>query len=244
MNIKDFQNLYKPLSHCLCMNKNVSFVLSVFLIVVLTLSVVVAAGVSTKATERTNDTEKNNSARPSAERAKQICEDVKDRRERLKCRLLNKEVSPNNTIEESCKSVFNPNACQRLYENAQKCYETDGTNRDRCFKKVAGFQRAVLAHQAQEDKESIRNYMILVLYNLQERVEKAYEDGKINENEAASLIDQIVEVKQDILSGKTRAQIRYDVQQLKTKWRYTMNDLNSTTNTVEKNTTGEGNETA
>jgi len=210
--------------------KKVMVFVAFLALAILLVGTVYAAGTSTKASKvidsnSTNVTEKNISEKPRQNMMAAGCDAIGDRRARIKCRLANKDLSLDSTIEETCKSSFNPMACQRLYENSQKCYEKSGGEKDRCLKIAAGFKRAQLVHEAKENNESVRNYMLLVLYNLQEKVEKANEAGKITDDAAASLIDQIVETKQDILEGKTRAQIKYDVQQLKTKWRYLMNDL-------------------
>ena len=147
-------------------------------------------------------------------------------KERVKCRLENRNRFENfSESDESCEGLRNKGLCVALYVKSQNCYNMEGENKDRCFRRVSEFREAQIAKEVgeaenkTEARERVRHYMVLVLYNLQERVEYAVEEGKLTAEEGASLIEKIVEIKQSILEGEDKATVRTKVQELKDMWR-------------------------
>lgn len=92
-----------------------------------------------------------------------------------------------------------------------------GVQKDQCFKRVAGFAAATV--RLEESKASIRNYIVFLLYDLQERVEKAYDSGKITSQDATDAISLIVEIKQDIMNGKPKTVLQPKIEGMKSKIR-------------------------
>ena len=65
---------------------------------------------------------------------------------------------------------------------------------------------------------SKRNYLILLLYEIQERIEEKHENGEISTNDAAKLIDTIIEIKRDILFGEPQSIIKSKIKNFKTQY--------------------------
>ncbi len=148
------------------------------------------------------------------------CEDSDGRKERIKCRLEKKaekiEERLENKTEESCRGVKQPEKCEILYKKVQECYEKEGRQKDQCFKRAAGF----IAHKIKDEinNESKREYLVFVLYNLQERIEDKHAAGNLTDEEAAKIIDMIVSIKQLILNGENRDIIKPKIQELRKEW--------------------------
>ncbi len=133
------------------------------------------------------------------------CERNETMRERIKCRLLNSnEANETATTEESCRGLANRESCQNLYRISAICYNKTGREKGMCFREKAG--------------ESKRYYIVLLLYDLQERVEEKYENGKITVGEASDLIDAIINTKKTILNSGSREEIKDKMQELRKKW--------------------------
>lgn len=156
------------------------------------------------------------------------CESFGTLRERVKCRLIQgEEFAParndTNATEEACRvlNATNKGRCAAFYASVRTCYKLDGRAKDACFKRASGLSlEKRLSEQSNEGRdERVRNYMVAVLYNLQERVERFHEMGKISDDEASALIEKIVLTKQTILSGKSKAEIRTMLQELKQMWK-------------------------
>lgn len=155
-------------------------------------------------------------------KSREACEDVKVRKERIKCRLRyirnNKEefISPIGVIPESCRGIVNKEVCRQLYEKSQQCYEKHGLEKNKCFKRIAGFARAKLKDENPANRNNLsRTYVILLLYNLQEKIEKGIEDDRIDVDKGTEAIDKIVEIKEAILNGKAKNDIKPLFQDLK-----------------------------
>ncbi|MEK6819400.1 MAG: hypothetical protein AABY10_05715 [Nanoarchaeota archaeon] len=149
------------------------------------------------------------------------CDDLSERKDRIKCRLaLGKEYVPKvNLIPEGCLRAASPQACKRLYEESAGCFELKDKEKNACFRRVSGFVKEKITNETEDRGNKTRNLVVLMLYDLQERVEKANELGKITADESTSLIDKIVEIKQAVLSGKTKEEIRTMMQELRLMWR-------------------------
>ena len=173
------------------------------------------------------------------------CESSSNRTDRIKCRLENREEIKARVVErikafnndtstyEACQGLRNEGLCVALYAQSQRCYRLNDTERDRCFKKVAAFREAQINKSIEvesnktEARERVKHYMILVLYNLQEKVEKANEKGRISSEDAAEIINKIVEIKRSILEGATKAEIRSQLAELKQMWRTALGNVNN-----------------
>ncbi len=158
-------------------------------------------------------------------RANALCEQKSTRRARIECRLdlahtARVSLDNLNVTEESCRSVKNKSRCSLLYAQVRSCYDKEGRQKDQCFKRIAGFAN----NKVDEEKnpEAIKTYMVFVLYNLQEKVEERSAEGEINATDAAKLIDIIVDIKQKLMNGNSRTEIRLKLEELKTQWRITM----------------------
>ena len=131
------------------------------------------------------------------------CESKENMRDRVHCRLVNQVEGKG--IHESCKAASDVNACARFYEDAGVCYNQIGISKDNCFKRKA--------------KNSNRQYVVLLLYDLEERVEDAYNLGNIKDDAAADLVNKIIEIKKAIISGQSRETIKSMMKELKDNWR-------------------------
>ncbi|MBI2044644.1 hypothetical protein HYT23_01150 [Candidatus Pacearchaeota archaeon] len=154
------------------------------------------------------------------------CGTFDNRTERIKCRLMNAERFANfSESDESCQGLRNRSLCVALYVRSQNCYKMDGERKDRCFMMVANFTQSQLAKEVNmsenktHSREKVRHYMVLVLYNLQERVEKAVEKERLTVDEGAILVNKIVEIKRAILDGAAKTEIRTMLQELREIWR-------------------------
>src|SRR3989338_3415416 len=101
-----------------------------------------------------------------------------------------------------------------MAENA-RAYKKYGAEKDRCFKESSGFDGTGLSNESQE---SLKNYAILLLYDLQERIEEKYENGEISSKEASLLIENIVRMKKVLLQGGSGEQVRGMLSSFKQKW--------------------------
>lgn len=166
----------------------------------------------------TDDPDEFNSK--SAKEVKETCESFTTRIERIKCRLEKKglEIS---SVEESCRSLANPSNCQSLYNKVNSCYDQNGIQKDQCFKRIAGFiGKGKLESEAKaNNKGALRNYAVFLLYDLQERVEEANEQGKIDAQRSAQVIELIIQIKEKLFLDKPKEEIRPLIIQLKSLWK-------------------------
>lgn len=223
------------------MQKELVFIIMIALSFLLVISVAYAAGISeggsssgsdgstsnntgiTRASQNNVTSETsvvtNESADATTNKTRIDCESSETRRERIKCRLQNRTLAekPVN-VPEACRRLSNPQACIALYNKVRPCYQLEGRNKDRCFKIASGFTKTNLSEEMQARAEKARNYLITLLYDLEERVESAVDSGKITAEKGAEIIDLIVKIKQDILDKKPRQEIRAGLSQLKELW--------------------------
>jgi len=196
--------------------------LLVFLVLSLMVFGVFAAGSSTgsvAADEQANKTRENADFFRTNEvaKAKRNCEDVVNRTDRITCRLdYIKEnrrayVAPLDSIPESCRnlSAEKKAACRVFYQKSAACFEQEGRAKNKCFKRIANFVRAKLKDENPSERGAkARDYIVLLLYDLQEKIEGAIESGKVTSEEGALAIDKIVAIKELILQGKSKDEIR------------------------------------
>ena len=147
------------------------------------------------------------------------CEDRSSIKDRVQCRLEKKEEG---TIHESCRVLERTDDCATLYRRVYSCYEKTGKEKDECFKQKARFTYKTVKKEAGVSSENVRNYLLFLLYDLEERVEEAYDEGKLTSEEAAELISDIVEIKQAILLGKSKSDVKSLLNPFKNKWKEKM----------------------
>jgi hypothetical protein len=128
---------------------------------------------------------------------------------------LQKNSAELNTIEESCRVFSDPANCQNSYKKVLPCYDLKGPEKNKCFKKIAFANEN--ANIKSQNKEQVRNYVVYLLYDVQEKIEDAHEERKISSQEAAVVIDLIIKIKQDLFIKKTKQEIKPQIEELKTK---------------------------
>ncbi|MBI5803710.1 hypothetical protein HY450_00535 [Candidatus Pacearchaeota archaeon] len=158
------------------------------------------------------------------------CETRETLRERVKCRIENKgrlEITEEANVPEACRRLEQTEAvgrlgkerCKALYANVRGCYALPRVSseggRDACFRRVAGLGTAVVSGNA--DKTALRQYVVTLLYEIEERIEAKQETGDITSEQAAEVIGMIVEIKEKIMNGDSRDEIRPMIQELKIK---------------------------
>ena len=144
------------------------------------------------------------------------CESFATVKERVKCRLefgQQKETTP-----EPCRVLPVAATCVKYYRDSIPCYKKSGKDKDQCFKNVLQFSKKSLKEQAKFDTKPLQSYMLLVLYDLEERVEDAVKEKTISIDEGAALITDIINIKVKVLERKPASEIRAAVLQLKNKW--------------------------
>jgi len=206
-------------------------VIQVLLIAVLAVSIspsFVLSQVSVDAEVSATQASANARARSTDEAitARAKCNQAEIRRERIKCRLEKRieerESSDTTTLPEACRRLAQANtdrkitraACLRLFNSVRPCYFETGREKLMCLRRASGLsEEGPLPRQA--DETPIRNYLVSLLEDLEERLEYAVEQDNLSAEQAAPLIEQIVEIKEDILNGETREVLRPKLRQLK-----------------------------
>ena len=69
-----------------------------------------------------------------------------------------------------------------------------------------------------------RDYVVLLLYDIQEKIEHAVENERIDSEKGAEVIDKIVEIKEAILNGESKQVVKPLLQEL----RAMLSDIKST----------------
>ena len=203
----------------------------IFLSIVLLIGSIFAAGSSAgevSETER-NATSNTSTKSPvkktvSAEERMKLrdeCDAKTSRVDRIKCRLQymrdhKEEFVSKDTLPEVCRTIADKEKCRLLYQRSHDCYNQRGIEKNKCFKRVVGFARAKLKDENPAQRNQLsREYVVLLLYDLQERLEKAIENEKIDVETGSEAVNKITEIKEAILAGKTKDEIRPMFQELK-----------------------------
>jgi len=139
------------------------------------------------------------------------CETLDSLRERIKCRIQERdegEVYAAGTYDETvtpeaCRDIKEPERCRLLYNKITSCYEREGKAKSFCLRATTGVTAAILAGE-NRNETVVRDYLVALLYDLQGKAEEAQESGTITEDEAAEVIEQIVNIKKAILDGAGR----------------------------------------
>lgn len=193
------------------------FVLSTITLLILG-SFVMAAGSSSGNAEDEEEI-------PSTTSSIQTCEDKETLRDRIRCRMDNPSVAYREAyqaVEEACRGSTSERlqACEKLYKASSYCYNEDSIfERKSCFLRESGISFNSGGTFRAAPDENKRNYVILLLYEMQERIEKMKLDGKITSDEATSLIEKIVEIKKMVLAKEPRANIVVKINEFKQEYR-------------------------
>ena len=179
--------------------------------------------------EETSEAETSNTVQANKEPLEQ-CEDLNERKERIACRLKVLREKGSDYVEkyneksqryEACErlaiasgvEITSKEECLALYKKVGQCYDLQGKDKLYCFKT---HNRLLNKYFKDADKKDIRNYIVTLLYELQERIENALEEGKIaDEEKAAEAIDLIVEIKEGIMNGEGKNIIKPKIKELK-----------------------------
>ena len=156
--------------------------------------------------------------------ARNVCENKKVRKERIRCRLRyikehkEKVGVPSNRAPEACRGlgIDKKSRCKQLYKNSKICYVKKGKDKNKCFKRLANFALAKLKDEKENKNKKSRDYVILLLSDIQYKIEKAIENERVDEDNGAGAIDKIVEIKEDILNGIKKNDIKPKMLQLRT----------------------------
>ena len=142
------------------------------------------------------------------------CEAYNSVKGRVECRLLYGESQY--SIPEPCRGLIDQQACTKLYNDVTPCYKLDGTDKDQCLKQTAGFTAKNAAYE--KNSSAIRNYILFLLYDIQDRVENAYANQKIDASRAADVIASVVDAKYTITKGQSSKDIKDSVDTVKQKY--------------------------
>ena len=94
--------------------------------------------------------------------------------------------------------------------------KNDKKHKNKCFKRLANFAKAKLKDEKVDKNKKSRDYVVLLLYDIQEKIEKAIENERVGVDKGAEAIDKIVEIKEDILNGIKKNDIKPKMLQLRT----------------------------
>mgnify|MGYP001561686937 CR=1 FL=1 len=199
------------------------------IVLLLSISFVLAAGSSSGGTPSRN----SDSPAQIVVSGRTTCEDIEAIRERIKCRFQYKAVAraeAADVVEEACRGragAINEDKCKALYERLKnkKCYDfEDPVAKKRCLLKESGININTGGTFRAAPNDVKRSYVVALLYELQERIEKLEANGEITVDESASLVAKIVEIKQMILDGKPRSEIVPKIQAFKAEFRATITE--------------------
>ena len=151
-----------------------------------------------------------------AEPALPDCESFATVKERVKCRLT--QGQEKETTPEPCRVLPVAATCVKYYRDSVPCYEKKGTQKDQCFKDVLQFSKKSVKEQAKINAWPVRNYILLLLYDLEERVEDAVDDKTLSADEGAQLITDIIAIKIKLFEKAPASEIKADIATLKKQW--------------------------
>ncbi len=183
---------------------------------------VIAAGSSTGGQDTSQDNQQTKSTEQENQQTQpstKNCDEMTGLQARIKCRMEKEKPEPE--TPEACQNIERKQGCITLYQNSENCYKMRGKNKDKCFKQNAGIGQSI-SQTARENPQAIRNYVVLLLYDLQERIEKAQANGEISTEQASKLIATIVEIKQDTMSDASPQQIQSKVKTFKSNYKQVM----------------------
>lgn len=189
-----------------------SILLLIIISIIILSEFVLAVGSST----RSSNTQKNTTIQASTAVP---CDSQSTTRERIKCRLETR-AEKLGTIEESCKNNPDESRCIALQNSLNPCYDIpSGMEKRSCLYRVVGVQ---VGHVNGATNDKKRELAASFLYELQERIEAKEKANIITSDQAAGLIDQIVTLKQKLLTNAPISEIRTLMLEFKTSYRETM----------------------
>lgn len=157
------------------------------------------------------------------------CEDKSTIKDRIKCRFENPSVAYKEAyqaVEEACRDDRYKEKCERLYKASSYCYNEDNiSERKKCFLKESGISINSQGTFRAAPDDSKRNYVVLLLYELQERIEDMQSEGKITVDQATSLIEKIVGIKKMILAKEPRSEIVIKINEFKQEYKTVMSGV-------------------
>jgi hypothetical protein len=192
------------------------------ILILLSVSFVLAAGSSTGGTQNTTPTP---SSPPTQVSRAEACETIDTPKERILCRFKISESERESynqrysVVEEACRGSDKEAQCTQLYRRLAPCYkENDAIKSKKCMLKESGINPNQGGTFRAAPKEAKRNYVVAQLYNLQERIEDLHEEGKITDEDATEIVSRIIEIKRMILNGSPRSEIVSKMQEFKQKF--------------------------
>jgi len=154
---------------------------------------------------------------------KRNCETFNSTNERLRCRIIQGEnyTAPSGNIPEACRlnNTEIKGRCVAFYATIQTCYKLPAKAKDACFRRASGLTKKFDEEFQEGRREKARNYMVTLLYELEQRVERAHEKEKISDDNAVLLVDKIVQIKKVILEGKSKDEIKTMLRDLRETWK-------------------------
>ncbi len=201
------------------------FISTLLIFVILFSYSVMAAGSSTG---NGNNANSNGNATqvPTTPSTLTTCENLDTINDRIKCRFQNKAIAKaeaSNIIEEACRGHNRGQACAALYRRSAKCFDINAPReKKKCFLEESGVNLNAGGTFRAAPDDTKRNYVVLLLYELQERIEKMQEQGTLTTDQSASLVTKIVEIKKLIIEGKPRSEIVPKIQAFKQEYRTTI----------------------
>lgn len=199
-------------------------VVVIFLVSVVLLSILVAAAGSSTSSSGSSSSGSSSTTKaapapkPGPYNYSINCDAQETLNKRIFCRL-NRTVEADSLesgLPEVCRLVSARDDCIFLYETAEPCYGLTGTEKDACFREASGPSNNLLAFP----DIGVRNYLVVLLYDLQEITELGFEEGDIPINKTSDIIEQIVNTKVMILKGDPRPDIQAEISKLKSIWPY------------------------
>ena len=206
-------------------------ILALIITSLLSISFVLAAGSSSGGSSSSSDNSPTTIPTTTGVSGVARCEDITTPKGRILCRFKLPESERENynqkynVVEEACRGrtgTINEEKCKALYSRLKKsnCYELDSAvDKKKCFLKESGININQGGTFRASPNEAKRSYVVTLLYELQEKIEKLQESGKITAEESASLVAKIVEIKQMILDGKARSEVVPKMQEFKNEYK-------------------------
>ncbi len=120
-------------------------------------------------------------------------------------------VASKDSVPEACRNLENNEreGCRIIYKKVGQCYDKDGKGKNKCFKRVANFANAKLKDEKPGVRDGkAREYVVLLLHDIQGKIEQAIEDGRVESGKGAEVIDTIVVIKELILKGEKKEVVK------------------------------------
>lgn len=165
------------------------------------------------------------------------CADLADLKQRIECRLQKSEEElraefAKTYLPEECRAMAESsderNKCVQRYKDLQPCWQKPaGPERISCVKSILGIDQLLPVKQYCENKdtsctqdyrEKIYNLIKFRFYDLEERVEDWYKEGKLTLSDAVNFIAVIVESKIKFNSASSKAERAAIIHKVIAEW--------------------------